>query len=300
MSAQSKLTQGQFRRLSHVLWVVIALLASGAAAFGQELSLPQVDVAADYCESIRSGVQNPQPLVDACNFVLSLTEHLPNVICDQKTSRYVRPAPGIFDERLIDIVTAHVIYEDGVERYSDIKINGQPSPQSINHLAGQSTRGEFGTDLMFAFSSQNHPLYRYLREEKVSGRPSFVYEARIAHENNRSWTVHTATRLTYPEYVADIWVDQANHKILRLDLNLIPQLDFPLSDIEVHTDYRNLPLGDGTRFVLPVKSRSSSCLWDDLKRKIVSCTANVLVFNNCHKFGATSRILTDGTNNSQK
>jgi hypothetical protein len=200
-----------------------------------------------------------------------------------------------YDDRQVrDELTAHVIYEDGRERYSDVKINGKPQDQNLSDLQGQYTKGEFGTDLVFAFSAESLPAYRFLRKASHDGHHVFVYESKILRENNHGWVLAANGERTYPEFVAQIAVDQQSHRIVRLEVSVTPEKTFPLSDVELSTHYENLPLGDGTRFVLPKASDSRSCLWGPSRRQRAFCSDNVLHFTNCHKFGAESRIVTDG------
>jgi hypothetical protein len=107
-------------------------------------------------------------------------------------------------------------------------------------------------------------------------------------------------QVSFPEVVADIWVDRVSHNIVRFDLKPIPSKDFPVSDAELQTEYEDLPLGDGTHFILPTESTSNSCFWNEAKHRIAFCDDNLLQFKNCHKFGTSSRILTDGVTDSPK
>jgi len=252
-----------------------------------------------FCDSIGKDIQHPEALTDACRFVLSLRNNLPNVICDQTTSRYVRPSPERFGEKLQDTVTAHVIYEDGRERYSDVRINGVVESKKLSEVEGQYSYGEFGTDLIFAFRAENHPVYRFLRKERFEHHHALVYEAKVSRENNNGWVIQANGHSTYPEFQAELWLDETSHQVLRFDLTPIPESDFPLSHVELLTQYESLALGDGTEFVLPVKSESTSCLWNGSKHRLAFCNYSILVFKDCHKFRAKSRILTDQDPGSQ-
>lgn len=275
------------------------LLLMPAARCQQPPSQPSVDTA-DFCNSIGQNLEHPEALADACRFVLSLRRKLPNVVCDQTTSRFVRPSPGYYGRRMKDELTAHVIYEDGRLRYTDVRINGKPETVENPARQGQYTKGEFGTDLIFAFLEENRAAYRFLRKDSHAHHHVFVYEAKVLRENNHGWVLGTNGRDTYPEFVAEISVDQITHRIVRFDLKATPASDFPLSDVRLSTDYEDLPLGDGTYFVLPVESESNSCLWNMDRKRIAFCNDNVLRFKNCHKFGASSRIVTDGVGDSPK
>jgi hypothetical protein len=280
-------------RLAFIASAGIALIAACSVAFAQTPVAPPPATGDQLSACDLIDVPHPEALADACRFALSLHRQLPNVICDQSTYRYIRPGPLQYGEKLQDRVTAHVIYEEGRERYSDLRINGSPLTTKVNDLKGQFTIGEYGTDLIFAFNPDNHPSYRFVRNDRVHSHHAFVFEAEVSPQNNHSWGVQANQRKTYPRFVARLWLDQKTHQILRVNVLPIAEKQFPISDMSIRTDYRDLSLGDGTTFVLPTKSESSSCLWDDPRNHIIFCSSNTLEFKNCHKFRARSRIVTD-------
>jgi hypothetical protein len=62
---------------------------------------------------------------------------------------------------------------------------------------------------------------------------------------------------------------------------------FPITRAKTMIDYADMPLGDGSSFVLPGKSEIEICE----KSEGSECAHNVVRFRNWHKFGAKSRIL---------
>jgi hypothetical protein len=59
----------------------------------------------------------------------------------------------------------------------------------------------------------------------------------------------------------------------------------------VDTEYGDVPLMDGTTFLLPLRSSLKSCT-DDNRGLRVTCARNNLEYTNCHKFRAKTKILT--------
>lgn len=246
---------------------------------------------ADPCDAMVAGVEHGDALADACRFALSLRHKLPNVICDQKTSRY-RRGPN-YPQRLEDVVTAHVIYEDGMERYSDVKVDGEIASEEDAKVFGEYTTGEFGSDLVFAFWPANHASYTFVRKDRIGSHKVLVYAAKVTHENNHGWKMDSGNQQSYPEFNATIWLDRDTHQVVRLDVVPVPEKEFPIFNPYIRTEYKLMSLGDGTSFVLPVQSQSGSCLWNNDRRHLAFCNVNVLSFNNCHKFSAKSHIITD-------
>ena len=65
---------------------------------------------------------------------------------------------------------------------------------------------------------------------------------------------------------------------------------FGLANVEVTIDYSEVPIGDLDTFLLPSRSETNVC---DRHNSGLSCGKNVVVFDDCRKFAAKSRILTD-------
>jgi len=61
--------------------------------------------------------------------------------------------------------------------------------------------------------------------------------------------------------------------------------DFPLRSANVEIDYEDVAFGDGTSFVLPVKSVVNAVNRNGNRNR------NVLEFYNCHKFRATAHMM---------
>src|SRR6185369_12999985 len=242
-------------------------------------------------------VEHPDALRDVCNFARNLRSKLPNFVCNQTTCRYIHKGNTRFSKKPTDVVTAHVIFEDAREHYTDIKLNGKPQAMKMDELDGQHTEGEYGSDLIFAFSPAGQPSYKFLREETVASRLAFVYQVRVSGETNDGWTLNANGIQTNPEFLAEISVDQHSHQLLRFFLTPKPYSGFPLQDVSLLTEYERLSLGDGTEFVLPIRSQASSCLRPSFFQKEVLCHRNVLEFKDCHKFRAKSRVLTDQESN---
>jgi hypothetical protein len=62
---------------------------------------------------------------------------------------------------------------------------------------------------------------------------------------------------------------------------------YPISRARTVIDYRDVPLGDGSSFVLPDRSEIETCE----RGEVSECAHNVVRFKDWHKFRAKTRIL---------
>ncbi len=93
-------------------------------------------------------------------------------------------------------------------------------------------------------------------------------------------------QMVAPPYYGKLWIDQQSGVILRLQVEAteLPR-SFPIRNATLEIDYKSVLLGDGTHFVLPVKSVLNTIDSDGIGAR------NTQRFQNCQKFRVTSRIM---------
>ncbi len=240
-----------------------------------------------YCLAIANGVEYSAALAELCRFTLSLPRKMPNVICDLETKRFWRA----YNHANRDVVTATVAYENGQERYSGIKINGAAAQaQALN---SSWSMGEFASNLQMVFSPLSGAEFRFSKEVKLNSIPSLVFEFRVDQPNNELYYLHAFYPggwgvTLFPAYHGRVWLNKSTFELMRMEKETaeIPH-SFPISRASTVIDYSNVPLGDGSYFVLPGKSEIETCE----SGEAFECAHNVVRFANWHKFGAKSRIL---------
>src|SRR5437588_3528856 len=83
------------------------------------------------------------PLEPLCNSALAYSFTLPNFICQQRIDRRNSiSTTGLLPPR--DVITAQVTFQDGMEHYSNIALNGTPVHGGLLDLNGMDSVGEFG------------------------------------------------------------------------------------------------------------------------------------------------------------
>jgi hypothetical protein len=245
-----------------------------------------------YCTAIARGIEYSPALAELCRFALLLPQKMPNVICDLETTRHWHA----YNSAHRDVVTATVTYEEGQERYSNIKINGETAKTSSEALNSSWSMGEFASVLEMLFSPLSDAQFRFSKEVKLNSVPALVFEFRVDQANNQLYYLHAfypggwGTTL-FPAYHGKIWLNKATSQLMRMEKETagIPE-SFPISRATTLIDYADMPLGDGSTFVLPGKSEIETCESGDVRE----CAHNVVRFRNWHKFRAKTRILTIG------
>lgn len=255
-----------------------------------------------YCATLSGTGKHAPELAKVCEFALAMRKKLPNVICDRETKRYWTTAPGPLaigrsarmygDEDHSDTVIAKVTYRDGQEYYNDVRIDGKPIAAAAPELSGTWSDGEFATILAGAFVSSSKAEFQYEKSDALHSSPAFVFDFHVKAENNRLYFLHSGDTIWFPEYSGRIWIDAQTSSLLRMERETAYMPQYPIRRMRTEIDYSNVPLGDGTRLVLPTNSRVLICT-PPLHVNGDNCARNIVRFTHWHKFRATTNILTD-------
>jgi hypothetical protein len=261
-----------------------------AAAAGEEHPglEPELEVK-PYCDAIASRTEHSEALGALCRFSLSLPRKMPNVICDLETRRHWRA----YNIAHRDIVTATVAYSDGQEHYSNLRIDGNVADPSSPSLNSSWSMGELASTLQMVFSPVSDAEFRFSKEVTLSSIPALVFEFRVEQLKNDLYYLHAfyssgwGTTL-FPAYRGRIWLNKSNFNLMRIEKETADMPHwYPISRATTLIDYRDVPLGDGSSFVLPEKSEIETCE----SGEVSECAHNVVRFKDWHKFRAKTRIL---------
>ena len=235
---------------------------------------------ASLCDSLDPNMPHSDALSKVCQYAVTVPERMPDFTCQQETSRHLSGAL-----READTITGVVTYEDGRESYRDLKQNGRPVDNTAS-LLGAWSAGQFGNHLQSIFDGRNKVEFQFVGENKIEGREAWEFTYRIAHQDVPLWRLEVPGQMVAPPYYGKLWIDQQSGVILRLQVeaNELPR-SFPIRTAKLEIDYENVLLGDGMRFVLPVKSVLNSTESEGVGAR------NTQRFQNCQKFRATSRIV---------
>jgi hypothetical protein len=207
---------------------------------------------------------------------------LPNYLVQQLTIRYFsQSTPPRW--QLIDQVTADLSYVDGKEDYRNFRINGQAISRPED--SGAWSTGEFSTTLYDVFSPNTDAKFRRRGEQKVAGRDAVIFDYSVAQSNSH-WTVVAPDGRQYnPAFEGAIWVDQATHRVLRLDQHTLAMPPgWPYKGVDWVLEYGYVKIDDKT-YLLPDRAENVACMTGS-----GTCTRNVIEFRNYKKFTTESNV----------
>ena len=258
--------------------VAAALVPSAVMAQAAPSTNPELAPSpATACDSLVGSGPHADALRKVCQYAVTLSERMPNFTCDQRTFRYRSDHPS-------DIVTALVTYEDGKESYREVRADGNPVTD-LGWLRSRTwSTGQFGADVRGIFDTGNAVSFKPVPEGADSRAVTFRYE--VARQEAPMWRLRADGQVTTPPYHGQLRIDRKTGTLLRLEMiaDDLPD-DFPLRSANVQIDYEDVAFGDGTSFVLPVKSVVNAIDHGGKRNR------NVLEFYNCHKFRATAHMM---------
>jgi len=211
---------------------------------------------------------------------------LPNFFCRQLTTRYEsdRPKDGW---QAHDTITADLAYENGSEKYTNVKV-GSKTVKSMEEAGGNWSTGEFASMLDEIFDPGSAATFRKSGQDTINGRSATTFKFEITRERS-GWRIMIGGQLYYPAMRGTIWIDRESSRVLRLEKESrnMPLL-FPLVKVEVAVDYDFVRLAATQPFLLPITSEVLTC-----ETGSSHCTRNRIEFRNYRKFGAESGITFD-------
>jgi hypothetical protein len=231
-------------------------------------------------------VDDATVLSDARTAARSYSTTLPNFLAEQKTTRYFSGGwPASWNE--IDVVTATVAYANGKEDYRNIQVNGIPANVPPERSGSWST-GEFATTLQDVLSPITNAAFKRRGEDRIAGRPAFVYDYTVLQPNSH-WTLVSPDGRNYnPPYDGAVWIDKDTRRVLRIEQKTTSMpSDFPIRRAESTVEYGFVKIEQST-YLLPVLSENLGCMSGS-----GSCSRNSIQFHDYRKFSTDSTIKFD-------
>jgi hypothetical protein len=223
----------------------------------------------------------------ARQWALSFTDTLPNYVCQQFTTRYLR-VPGSRSWVAKDIVSANVVYEHGKEDYRNIAINGKPINKRMEDLPGSWSTGEFGTTLRSLFHPGRRAEFTYVKQSQMNGVSTWVYDYTVRREYS-DWRIMLGSQSIIPAYTGRVWIDAGTAGVMRIEMSAINiPPEFPLDQVEASNDYGLVRLATADQYLLPTHAETLSC-----ERGSPICSRNTIEFRNYHKYTGEANIVFD-------
>ena len=240
-------------------------------------------------EAARPLPSNPKEalLERAREWALNFTDTLPNYVCQQYTTRYIR-IPGSREWKAQDVVSANVVYENGKEDYRNLAINGKPVNKKMEELPGSWSTGEFGTTLRSLFHPGRQAEFTFVKQSTINGLTSWVYDYKVRKENS-DWHIQLGSQSIIPAYTGRVWIEEKTAEVQRIEMSAadIPR-DFPLDQVEASNDYGFVRLATADQYMLPTHAETLSC-----ERGSPVCSRNTIDFRNYHKYTGDATLVFD-------
>ncbi len=285
---------GSLQRICCAGATILVAFVTGFASAQAQPAPPEPNQL-DYCKATAGAVAHADVLAGFCMWVLSFDKRLPDIIGDQETRRY-RTENGK-DRQLIDTTSARIAYIGGHSHFSDVAINHVKiapgdDPDEFLRSHGAWNYGGYGTDLRLLFHDHSETHFWFVNESIWHEIPVLVFGYEV--RDNHWWQMKAREKIgaplqtTLPSYQGRILIDKRTLSLARFERQTTDiDKHFPLRFGSNEADYKILPLGDGTSFVLPVQSTTMFC-HDEKHRR---CEVNEATFTNWQKFAAKTRIL---------
>ena len=210
---------------------------------------------------------------------------LPNFLCQQSTTRSYAGADQQW--RVVDKVTAEVLYNHHHEFYRDVKLNGKATGHSMMDLPGSRSTGEFGSTLRALFDKDTETLFKFQENASLLNYSAAVYNFAVSGDKS-DWRITAGSQSIATAYTGKIWIDRDSGNVVRMEMKAVDiPTAFPFQRVDAEVDYGPVQLPSG-RYFLPERAENVSC--NDPK----SCSRNLIEFRNYHKYIGETSITFDG------
>jgi VWFA-related protein len=224
-------------------------------------------------------------LADVRKNALDYGDTLPNLICQQTTTRLTDPR-GIGNWQLKDKLVEVLTYVNHQESRQVIggEVNHAKKDEKTVSEVGMISTGEFGMALTNIFTPSSKAVFTRKGTSMLHGEPVEAFDYRIEQANsNFSLTVPTAS--VKVAYHGRVYIDSATHGVRSITIitDDVPK-KFPIRSAAVRVDYDYIAINEHD-YLLPVSAQVIAGRGANLLER------NDLHFSNFRKFGSNARIL---------
>ena len=197
-------------------------------------------------------------------------------------SRYTQR--GREEKKLLDLVSAEIVYEDGQESYRNVKLDNHPTDKPLQEIDGSWSTGEFASILLDLLNPATHAQFRSGGTTTISGFTAHVYDFQVQHENSH-WMLHAGSQDVAAAYQGTVWIDPDTARVLRIEMQArnLPS-DFLMDQVETAVDYSYMRIGESS-VLLPSHAETLGC-----ERGTSYCSHNTIDFRNYHEFKSETKI----------
>jgi hypothetical protein len=192
----------------------------------------------------------------ARQYALSYTGSLPDFLVTQMVHRYHDPR-GNERWQSLDVLTVRLSFSDRTEDYKLMEINGKPTLLDYMNTGGPTSKGEFGTLLLFLFHPTMEAEFHWKGWRTVRKRRAAIYSYQV----DKAHTQYHVTYGTLAEgpnhivapYYGEVAVAPETGEILNVAQHAILPLGFPIRQSSTTVEYGYAEVG-GRRYLLPERA----------------------------------------------
>lgn len=139
---------------------------------------------------------------------------LQSFVCKEEISRYKGDLNGQ-SARALDMVSAKLSFEDGVEQYSNIYENNRQR-RSLSSLPGAWSEGEFGTLLLQTQQLLSKQEVSFDTFADVKGAAAAIYHFDVAEEES-PWDLNVGGQAYRIAFRTSVWISVDTGEMLKID-----------------------------------------------------------------------------------
>lgn len=190
---------------------------------------------------------------------LNYTASLPDFICTEMVRRFQDPRGDNRWQRL-DVLTVRLSYSGKSEDYKLIEIDGKPTLLDYMNTGGPTSKGEFGTLLLYLFHPKMEASFRWKGWATIQKRRMAVFEYKVDK-------AHTQFHISYggltagpnhilAAYYGEVAVDPVSGEIFRVTQHAELPAGFPIRESSSSVEYTFAEVA-GHKYLLPMRAEIS-------------------------------------------
>ena len=237
-------------------------------------------------------VQKPSPdelksiLADATAYAMEYRASLPNLMCEQVTSRSVNQkgtSEWNHKDKFTELLTYVNHQEDRI--MLELELNGSKSHDYTGDTRGVLTVGEFGAAISGVFRPSSMADFQWKETGALGDGSVQVFDYRVELKNSSFHLRMSPTDVVTAGYHGQVFIDSATRAVRRITqvVDDVPK-KFPFKAASVSVDY-DYVLINKHDYLLPVGAQVI------LKKGSGETDMNDIEFRNFHRFGSTMKIL---------
>ena len=164
--------------------------------------------------------------------------------------------------RIVDVVTADIVTDDGSEVDIDIRLNGAPATEKQVDSTDSWAESDFNGALEAILAPTSDAQFTKKRPASIAKRRAWRYDYSVeqAHSVWHLSYLSAGRMVTWePAFGGTIWIDQETSRVLSFEMaarNLLES--FPMTKVEWTMNYDFVKVGEGN-FLLPKHSGADNC-----------------------------------------